>query len=557
MSEILNQVLYYLDALWRRRWLALATAFLVALPGWAYVAKMPNTYESSARIYVDTKSVLGPLLEGVTVEDDIQSQVAIMRETLKTRQNLREVARRADLDLQATSEAEMEAIVGRLSAGLTIGATETNIYSLAYTGRDPQTTKEVVDAVTNVFVENNLGESREDLTAAQDFLRRQVEEHEERLRRAENRLARFKQENASLLPNNSSYGSKVEQLQAQLDELRSNLADARSRRGVLQSELEATPEMLTQQGGGLGPPSRADARIMELRATIDDLKSRYTEQHPDVQTAQRKLEALLKEKQTAMQSAGPPGGAGGLESAAESEGGGGGPASTDNAGEGGVRIPNPTYSDLRLQLVETRSRIQSLQQQIARTEEELNALKRKQDQVPEVQAKLQQLNRDYDVIQSRYETLLSRLETAQLSEKRNEQGDRVEFRMIDPPQVPAQPAGPNRPVLLAGVFILACGAGVGLSVLLGLLRTSYGSATHLRRDYDVPIIGTISKRPTSREVLLRAVDRVGFVSVSAAFVGCLAALLVIDRQYGLATMTSGVDPSAVMQWLERVRSTAS
>jgi polysaccharide chain length determinant protein (PEP-CTERM system associated) len=395
------------------------------------------------------------------------------------------------------------------------------------------------------------------LTAAQDFLRRQVEEHEERLRRAENRLARFKQENASLLPNNSSYGSKVEQLQAQLDELRSNLADARSRRGVLQSELEATPEMLTQQGGGLGPPSRADARIMELRATIDDLKSRYTEQHPDVQTAQRKLEALLKEKQTAMQSAGPPGGAGGLESAAESEGGGGGPASTDNAGEGGVRIPNPTYSDLRLQLVETRSRIQSLQQQIARTEEELNALKRKQDQVPEVQAKLQQLNRDYDVIQSRYETLLSRLETAQLSEKRNEQGDRVEFRMIDPPQVPAQPAGPNRPVLLAGVFILACGAGVGLSVLLGLLRTSYGSATHLRRDYDVPIIGTISKRPTSREVLLRAVDRVGFVSVSAAFVGCLAALLVIDRQYGLATMTSGVDPSAVMQWLERVRSTAS
>lgn len=556
MSEILNQVLYYLDALWRRRWLALATAFLVALPGWAYVAKMPNTYESSARIYVDTKSVLGPLLEGVTVDDDIQSQVAIMRETLKTRQNLREVARRADLDLQATSEAEMEAIVGRLGAGLTIGASETNIYTLAYTGRDPQTTKEVVDAVTNVFVENNLGESREDLTAAQDFLRRQVEEHEERLRRAENRLARFKQENASLLPNNSSYGSKVEQLQAQLDELRSNLADARSRRGVLQSELETTPEMLTQQGGGLGPPSRADARIMELRATIDDLKSRYTEQHPDVQTAQRKLEALLKEKQAAMQPAGPPGGAGGLESDAESEGGSGGPASTDSAGEGGVRIPNPTYSDLRLQLVETRSRIQSLQQQIARTEEELNALKRKQDQVPEVQAKLQQLNRDYDVIQSRYETLLSRLETAQLSEKRNEQGDRVEFRMIDPPQVPAQPAGPNRPVLLAGVFILACGAGVGLSVLLGLLRTSYGSATHLRRDYDVPIIGTISKRPTSRDVLLRAVDRVGFVSVSAAFVGCLAALLVIDRQYGLATMTSDVDPSAVMQWLERVRSTA-
>jgi polysaccharide chain length determinant protein (PEP-CTERM system associated) len=557
ISEILDQVLYYLDALWRRRWLALCTAFAVALGGWAYVAQMPDEYESSARIYVDTKSVLGPLLRGMTVDDDIQRQLAIMRETLTTRANLKEVARRTDLDLQVTSEEEMDALLARLEANIAIGVSQNDIYTVSYTGGDPEKAKEIVDAVTTIFVENNLGESRSDLSDAQAFLRRQVENYEERLRQAENRVAKFKQENADLLPSNSTYGSKLDQVQATLAELRSKLADARASRNILRQELEATPEMLTQQGGGLGPPSRVDARIMELRARIDDLRSRYTEKHPDVQTAQRKLERLLQEKQAAMQAPGsqPPGGvAEGPQASAGTNGAEAEPG--PNGGEGGVRIPNPTYSNLKLQLVDKRSQIEALRQQIARTEKELATLQEKQNQVPEVQAKLQQLNRDYNVVKSRYETLLSRLETAQMSEQRNEQADQVEFRMIDPPQVPNQPTGPNRPVLLAGVFVFACGAGGGIALLLGFLKTSYGSVNHLRRDYDVPIIGTISKRPSARERFLGVVDRVGFASASVGFVACLATLLVIDFQYGLATMAAEVDPGALTQVLDRVRAVA-
>ena len=557
VSEVLDQVTYYLDALWRRRWLSLSTAFAVALVGWAYVAQMPDEYKSSARIYVDTKSVLGPLLKGMTVDDDMQRQLAIMRQTLATRANLKEVARRTDLDLQITSEEEMEALLARLKANLSIGVSRNNIYTISFTGGDPKKAKEIVDAVTTIFVENNLGESRSDLSDAQAFIRRQVERYEERLQRAENRLAKFKQENADLLPSNSSYGGKLEQVQTKLEQLRSKLADARASQNILRQELEATPEMLTQQGGGLGPPSRVDARIMELRATIDDLKSRYTEKHPDVQTAQRKLEKLLQERQAALEGPGsqPTGGTpDGPQSSSAANGSKG--EEGVNGGEGGIRIPNPTYSNLRLQLVEKRSQIESLRQQISRTEKTLATLQEQKNQVPEVEAKLKQLNRDYNVVKSRYESLLSRQETAQMSERRNEQSDQVEFRMIDPPQAPTQPTGPNRPLFLAGVFIFACGAGGGIALLLGFLKTSYGSVNHLRRDYDVPIIGTISKRPTARERFFGVVDRVGFISASVAFVVCLATLVVIDFQYGLATMAAEVDPGAVTQVLDRVRAVA-
>ncbi|MBK1670162.1 hypothetical protein CKO28_19175 [Rhodovibrio sodomensis] len=529
ISELWDQIFYYLDALWRRRWLALLVAVGVAAAGWTYVAQMPSQYTSEAKIYVDTKSVLGPLLQGVAIDGDTQRQIEVMRQTLKTRSNMQEIVRRTDLDLQAESAEELDALAQRVSAGLTISSNQENIFTVSYTGRNPQLARDIVNEATTIFIENNLGDNRSDINQAQTFIRNQVQSYRERLNEAEQRLAEFKRENANTLPGNTSYGEELEQVKSKLAALRGALADARARVELLRRELEQTPEMLTQQGGNLGPPSNIDARIMELRAKLDDLKSQYTAEHPDVERAQRQLQSLMKEK-----SSGP---SGSLEA---SDGSGPDRTSGTEGQDGGIKIPNPTYTDLRVQFVEARSNVESLTQQVARTQQALESLRKKRDEVFQVEAKLKELQRDYSVIQNRYQTMLSRLETAKMSEERNQQAEGVKFRMIENPQVPSAPSGPNRPVYLAAAFVLSVGTGGGLALFLGIIKTSFGSVQHIRREYDVPVLGTLSRQPEPGERKWRIINLAAFVVTSTAFVACFAGLLVVEQMYGLGNIDPGV-----------------
>src|SRR3546814_3859439 len=58
MAALVDELLVILHGLWLRRWLALGVAWGVCLAGWLGVALIPNSYESKARVYVNTQSLL-------------------------------------------------------------------------------------------------------------------------------------------------------------------------------------------------------------------------------------------------------------------------------------------------------------------------------------------------------------------------------------------------------------------------------------------------------------------------------------------------------------------
>ena len=88
MQEILAQVFSYIWGVWRHRWLALGVAWLVAIAGWAWVWQLPESYVATARVYVDTNSVLRPLLRGLAIEPNIDQRISMMSRTLLSRPNL-------------------------------------------------------------------------------------------------------------------------------------------------------------------------------------------------------------------------------------------------------------------------------------------------------------------------------------------------------------------------------------------------------------------------------------------------------------------------------------
>ena len=163
MDDLLRQVKTAARSMWRHRWLGLIVAWITAAGATATVMLMPNKYEAAARIYVDTQSILQPLMAGLAVQPNIEQQVMMLSRTLLSRPNVEKLVRMADLDLGTKSKAAQDELVDGLIKTLEIKSTgRDNLYTLAYRDSNPDRAKRVVQSLTSIFVESSLGDKRKD-----------------------------------------------------------------------------------------------------------------------------------------------------------------------------------------------------------------------------------------------------------------------------------------------------------------------------------------------------------------------------------------------------------
>jgi len=132
MQEVLAQVFTYVWGVWRHRWLVLAVAWLVAIGGWIWVWQMPEAYVASARVYVDTNSILRPLLRGLAIQPNVGQRISMMSRTLLSRPNLEKLMRMTDLDLQVNTEAQKNNMLSDLSEAISLEGSRVNpsLYSI-------------------------------------------------------------------------------------------------------------------------------------------------------------------------------------------------------------------------------------------------------------------------------------------------------------------------------------------------------------------------------------------------------------------------------------------
>ena len=94
MDGLYEQFRIALHQVWRRRWLAMAVAWGVAVLGWLVIALIPNSYEAKARLFVQMQSIL-PNQIGIT-PDERANQLLRLKQTLTSNENLTRVVRRTD-----------------------------------------------------------------------------------------------------------------------------------------------------------------------------------------------------------------------------------------------------------------------------------------------------------------------------------------------------------------------------------------------------------------------------------------------------------------------------
>ena len=114
LDELLRQTRSIVRAAWQRRWIGLAVAWLVGTIAAVMIVRMPDQYEASARIFVDTDSVLKPLMSGLAVQPNVEQRLMILSRTLISRPNVERLVRMADLDHTVKTAEERQQLVDGL-----------------------------------------------------------------------------------------------------------------------------------------------------------------------------------------------------------------------------------------------------------------------------------------------------------------------------------------------------------------------------------------------------------------------------------------------------------
>lgn len=504
MQEIIQQLLDLVRSTWRYRWLALALAWPLAIGGWYVVNELPDEYQASSRVYVDTQSLLEPLLGGMTVAPRVEEQIQLMTRTLFSRPNMEEVVRDSDLDLTVDSEEELEQLVTELRGSISLGAAgRENLYTISYTDNDPQQARAVVQAVLDKFVEGSLGNTRDDLASSQDFLEEQIDMYELRLDRVNDRMKEYQREHFEILQSGEDYYSRLDNAEEELEQARLQLREAERRRQALQSSIEgAQPVLLPQDPEETS--TRYDGRIEELESRLDQLRTRYTDQHPDVQATERVLADVEARRDEAL-------------------------AEQQQSTEGMGQEAGQYVQQLQFALADAESQEASLRARVQEFEQRYETLRSRVDEIPEVEGEYQAMRRDRDVLQRNYDQLVQSRERASLTGELENRPNRAEFRVIDPPYVPGSPSGPNRTLLAGGVTLLSLGGGAALAFLIGQIRPTVNSRFGLQRVSPRPVLGSVSLNEPPRRAVWRRVRVAGFFA-------CLLALPVAYG--GLATFYS-------------------
>jgi polysaccharide chain length determinant protein (PEP-CTERM system associated) len=476
---------------WGRRWLALCTATVLAVCGMTGIAMFHDRYQATARVYVNTQTVLKPLMESLTFQPDIDQQVSMLARTLISRPNVDKLVTNPTLELGRVDAAEHDRIVSRLMSDIkVVPAGGGNLYDVSYKGTSPERARRLVAATVGLFVDSGAGDKRRDSQEARTFIDGQIRTYEGKLVDAENRLKEFKVRNFGITGvSNQDYFSRVSALTEEVSKLRVDLSAAEQGRDSYRRELTVENPQLPPDGAMNGAAAAMAARIDDQRKVLDDLLRRYTDEHPDVVNARRVLAQLEVEARRRIAD----------ERVAGRTG-----RSTDAA-------TSPVYQKLRISLAESEATVASLRSQLAAKQSLLEQVRADAGRQPQAEAELVQLNRDYDIIRKNYDLMVARRESAALGVKLDESSQLAEFRVVEPPRVLPSPVFPSRLHLAIIALILSLAAGVAAPIAADMIRPTFHDREALRQFTGRPVLGSLSMLVTEGDQARRATGHRRFI----------------------------------------------
>jgi polysaccharide chain length determinant protein (PEP-CTERM system associated) len=489
----------YLEGAFKYRWYGVAMAWAVCLAGWAVVAMIPDRYQASAKVYIDTDNLMGPLLRGIVVNQDPAQQIPIMLNKLITRPNIEQVIRLTKpQDVANFSADRMEDEITNVQRAVAIRPVgPRNLYTVAYTDPNGRVAVAVTQTLLNILVDSNIGDKRRDSVQAQTFIDKHIDEYGDLLRQAEKRRTDFRQTNIDVTVKGGG-AARLDAANATLSRTNEELSAALTRRDTLQKQIDMSPPTVPAGTaamvviGGTGangnntfdmPRGSPQQMLEQLKIQLSQMLLKYTDEHPDVIALKKTIAKLA------------------AEASARLTGDSGAENNSDSA-----TVPNPIYVQLRARLAEEEVNVAVARQRVDEATREQATARAQIGKALDLERQQADLDRDYNVISENYQSLVKSREAARMGQAVTDEQSPIVFDVIEPPVEAHFPVAPNRLFLNSAVMGSGIAAGLGLTLLLFLLGDKFMIPSDVAAHFGLPVIGAVTRlrRASKRRLTVSA-----------------------------------------------------
>lgn len=496
----------WMRSIWRRRWLALASAWVLCLVGWAIITLWPSHYVSSAVVYADLHRLIdqkSPTASLTTGHDAEQNPAALLTTILLSEDNLSTLRKTVKLDDQPAST---------LGEDITIRSTAPALFVTSYHHKDPAKAHLVLETLIAT-----LGDQTEKkATETEASLKEEMAKLEKRIQAAEVNLALFEEINVAVVNEPSEETSDIAALERGASDLEQQIEEALAERDEIAQQLAQLPsEQQASETAAQGQTLSASetAELATLKARLTELRERYADTHPYVSQVIETIEAIetpAANNQAPTQTS----------------------SGKENQSIGDSKI-NDKLAELKKQHEEKIAEIARLNKELANKRREIDRLGTLTEDTSSVEAEQSRLEGAVEDLKATLVSLTARSEQVQRQddeqiEHQAEQTEEAPFKLINGPNLPDKPTGPPRLLCLALVLLAGIGSGGAAAVLRNRSKRVFESAWQLKKRFDVGVLGTISEVLSPAERKQLGYSRLVFGLSCFALLGVFSGLAIAE-----------------------------
>ncbi len=483
----------------RRRKLSLILPIIIVFAIGLIVAfALPPIYRSTATILIEEQEIPREYVMS-TVTSYAEQRLQSINQRIMSSSRLLEIINRFNLYADLRRTWVIEEIIEKMRKDIkfeTISAdvvdrrtgrptAATIAFTVSYEGENPSIVQQVANVLASLYLEENLRTREEKTVGATRFIEEELKDVQAKLANLDARIATYKQKHLNTLPELTQMNlQELDRVERSIEQLEIQLRTLKEREVALQTELAGIPPDLAN-------PDKE--RLKQLRAQLIFLKTRYTDQYPDV----IKTKAEISELENKLKI---------------------------TSGEAiGDKPDNPAYISVASQLASTQAEIESVKKQIEAAQEKMNVYRRRIQASPKVEEGYKALTVERNNLQAKYDDLMRKhMETKVAYGLEKEQmGER--FTLIDPPRMPEKPVSPNIPAILLIGLILGIGSGIGTVSLKEHSDQSVRSADVLVRETGFSVLANIPEILILKDIVRMKKRRVIIIAsiIGAIIVGIL------------------------------------
>lgn len=430
----------------------------------------PRIFSSYTTVFVEERNVLGRLMEGAAVQTRVEDRALIAREIIYGRDIMTEILEDFELLPEGAGpsvlEEKIEALRGRTKIS-SVGARNANLIKIEYRDKDPERAYLITQALGERFIAESKSEQLRESESAFSFIEQQVEDYETKLKQSEEELKNFRAANESVRPGSEAdVRQRVTMLRAQAASIRQEIQEARIKERSIVGQM-AGEKKTVRSASRL---QQLNSRKQALENELDAMRLSYFDTYPGIVRLKTQIDEID------------------AEIARESGG------STTSGADSSEPAGFATVSDqLRKELYDTRVIISTLSSRLRDTENQLEAEVIRGQEIPDAEAKLANLTRDYEVTKGIYEDLLRRREMARVSVNVDREQKGLNLRIDEPAFMPYTPSGFRLWHALAGGLLL--GAILPFGIIFGLQQVDgrVRLGEQISEDLGLSLVGSIPR----------------------------------------------------------------